>query len=277
MGKDPAFLFYPGDWLGGTVTFTRHHKGAYMDLLMAQFNSGHLAIKDIKDTLGLDFESMWEDKLKSKFSVDNEGRFYNERLDIEITKRKNFTQSRRSNLSQKENTTSNTIPHMESHMVVRMENENENIIDIVNSNIIKEENIKEESCEEILPLIVSGPDIYEQIKDVWNRYNTPKVNTLSKERKDKIKTRIKEFNKYTEDILPLVEYLCYKISISKFCTGSTGWRATFDWLFENGKNWLKVAEGNYDNVKRPDSKATMSEILQEINSIQFNTQPTHAD
>jgi len=22
MGKDPAFLFYPGDWLGGTMTMT---------------------------------------------------------------------------------------------------------------------------------------------------------------------------------------------------------------------------------------------------------------
>ena len=44
MSKDPAFLFYPGDWLGGTMLMTRHHKGAYMDLLMAQYNNGHMTL-----------------------------------------------------------------------------------------------------------------------------------------------------------------------------------------------------------------------------------------
>ncbi|MHA2039809.1 MAG: hypothetical protein ACW98X_25615, partial [Promethearchaeota archaeon] len=45
MAKDPAFLFYPGDWLGGTMLFSRAHKGAYMDLLMAQFNNGHMELQ----------------------------------------------------------------------------------------------------------------------------------------------------------------------------------------------------------------------------------------
>ena len=60
MGKDPAFLFYPGDWLGGTMTFSRSHKGAYMDLLMCQFNGGHMSLLDIQIVLGSDFEKMWE-------------------------------------------------------------------------------------------------------------------------------------------------------------------------------------------------------------------------
>ena len=88
--KDPAFLFYPGDWLGGTLTFTRPHKGAYMDLLMAQFNSGHLSVEDIKVILKEDFETMWELKLKSKFITDENGLYYNERLEVEKEKR-NFT------------------------------------------------------------------------------------------------------------------------------------------------------------------------------------------
>ena len=58
MAKDPAFLFYPGDWMGGVSTFTRAHKGAYMDVLMAQHNNGHLSIEDIEIVLGSDFESM---------------------------------------------------------------------------------------------------------------------------------------------------------------------------------------------------------------------------
>lgn len=122
MAKDPAFLFYPNDWLGGTMTFTRAHKGAYMDLLMCQFNHGRMKLQDIKDVLGSDYESMWESKLKSKFKVDNSGNFFSERLEFEKDKRKNFTKSRRDNLK----TTDNKDSDMNTHTSSRMENENEN-------------------------------------------------------------------------------------------------------------------------------------------------------
>lgn len=124
MAKDPAFLFYPGDWMGGTITFTRAHKGAYMDLLMAQFNGGHLTLDDVKMILGNDFDFMWEQKLKSKFKVDSNGCFYNVRLEEEKDKRKSYTQSRRNNLSGISDV-GNT--HMVHHMGKHMENENENI------------------------------------------------------------------------------------------------------------------------------------------------------
>ncbi len=51
MAKDPATLWYWGDWQGGTSTFTRHLKGCYMDLLNAQFNNGHLSLDEIKKTI----------------------------------------------------------------------------------------------------------------------------------------------------------------------------------------------------------------------------------
>lgn len=116
MAKDPAFLFYPGDWQGGTSSFTRPHKGAYIDLLMAQFNQGRLHINDIMDILGTDFDLMWDRKLKSKFKQDEQGLFYNERLDNERNKRKNFSESRRNNLKK-------TATDMSNHMVHHMENE----------------------------------------------------------------------------------------------------------------------------------------------------------
>lgn len=96
MAKDPAFLFYPGDWLGGTMTFSRLHKGAYIDLLMCQFNGGRMSLQDVKTVLGeSDFNEFWESKLKKKFKVDEQGFFYNEKLENETEKRKNFTESRR--------------------------------------------------------------------------------------------------------------------------------------------------------------------------------------
>jgi len=98
MAKDPAFLFFPGDWLGGTMTFTRDIKGGYIDLLMAQFNHGHMSLQEIKTILGSeDFEKMWEPFLKRKFKVDSNGLYYNQKLEDETIKRKNFTESRRKN------------------------------------------------------------------------------------------------------------------------------------------------------------------------------------
>lgn len=122
MAKDPAFLFYPGDWLGGTMTFSRHHKGAYMDILMGQFNNGRLTIEDIQTILGADFETMWEQKLRAKFQQDETGKFFNEKLENEMIKRRNYSESRRKNLksSQKK------PPHMDTHVVSYMENGNGN-------------------------------------------------------------------------------------------------------------------------------------------------------
>jgi len=101
MAKDPAFLFYPGDWLGGTMTLTRSHKGAYMDLLMAQFNNGHMSIEDIKIILGSDYDTMWDQKLKNKFIRDENGNYFNKKLENETIKRKEYTKSRRKNLQSK--------------------------------------------------------------------------------------------------------------------------------------------------------------------------------
>lgn len=133
MAKDPAFLFFPGDWLGGTMSFTRSHKGAYMDLLMCQFNQGHMALHDIKVVLGeIDFSGMWDTKLKAKFRADKDGLFYNEKLENEILKRKKYTESRRKNLKKDDSDMSpHTELHTPPHMMEHMENGDENIIRII--------------------------------------------------------------------------------------------------------------------------------------------------
>lgn len=89
MAKDPAVLWYWGDWSGGTSTFSRHLKGCYIDLLNAQFNNGPLSLSEIKIVLGVDF-SQWE-TLKKKFAQDENGNFYNVRAEEEKIKRENFS------------------------------------------------------------------------------------------------------------------------------------------------------------------------------------------
>ena len=98
MSTDPAVLWYFNDWAGGTITLSRFHKGCYADLLHAQFNTGHLSIDDIKTVLGSDFGSSWP-ALQKKFVQDDEGLYFNKRLDFELNKRKNYSNSRKKNLS----------------------------------------------------------------------------------------------------------------------------------------------------------------------------------
>ncbi len=127
MAKDPAFLFYPGDWLGGTMTFTWEHKGAYMDLLMAQFNQWALTIDDIKYILGVHFEVIWEVKLRSKFDTESDGKlFFNRKLREEMLKRKIYCESRRNNKDGKNQhkKESKKSGHMTYHMRGHMENTN---------------------------------------------------------------------------------------------------------------------------------------------------------
>lgn len=96
MSKDPATLWYWNDWLTGTMTFSRHLKGCYMDVLGAQFNNGHLSIEEIKNVLGNDFAS-WG-VLSKKFIQDSNGLWYNVKAEETKNKRANYTKSRRSNL-----------------------------------------------------------------------------------------------------------------------------------------------------------------------------------
>ena len=124
MAKDPAFLFYPGDYVSGTMGMTFEEKGAYMDLLMLQFNRGHMNTHMIQHTVG----HLWE-QVKCKFIQDDLGLWYNVRLDIEKEKRKTFTESRRNNIKSKNKTVENTSyeSHMNNYMKHHMENVNENI------------------------------------------------------------------------------------------------------------------------------------------------------
>jgi uncharacterized protein YdaU (DUF1376 family) len=130
MEKDPAFLFYPNDYIGGTMGMTFEEKGAYIELLMLQFNRGHMTKHMMAHTVG-----HLLDKLLDKFQIDENGLYYNVRLEEEQNKRKTFTASRKNNLKGVNQYTKNKA-HKVGHMTTHMENVN---INIDNINNIKEE------------------------------------------------------------------------------------------------------------------------------------------
>lgn len=166
MAKDPAFLFYPNDWIGGTMGMTFEEKGAYMELLMLQFNRGHMTSHMIGQIIG----QTW-DNIKDKFKQDDQGLWYNERLEIEKEKRKTFTESRRNNVlgkNQHKNTSSKKQKNR-GHMTSHMEDVNENVNESIN---------EDEKYEILFPFTSST---FLQIWSQWKEYK-------SKEHKFKYKT-----------------------------------------------------------------------------------------
>lgn len=118
MAKDPAFLFYPGDYISGTMYLDFECKGAYMDLLMLQFNKDHMTLHMIKQVLGHKFDHIWS-LISDKF-IEKDGFYWNERLREEKDKRIKFCKSRKDNRNKEKE----VFDHMSSHM----ENVNENVI-----------------------------------------------------------------------------------------------------------------------------------------------------
>lgn len=175
MAKDPAFLFYPNDWLGGTMGMTFEHKGAYMELLMMQFNRGHMT----KDMIGQTIGQHW-DNIQDKFTIDDNGCYYNERLEEEQLKRKRYTDSRKNNKSGKNQHSSSD--KNQGHMTSHMEDEN------VNKDIIKK-------------------GVAFEFVDFWNSYDhkigkhltEKKWNLLNDDKKEAIMKVVLEYVKSTPD------------------------------------------------------------------------------
>jgi uncharacterized phage protein (TIGR02220 family) len=115
---------------------TMTERGQYITLLCLQHQKGHLTEKDIELAVG----SASADVM-AKFISDDEGKYFNKRMEEEAEIRRRFTESRRkSSLSRFKETsyetshdTSYDASHDE-HTIHRMDNDNKNI----NTNTIKD-------------------------------------------------------------------------------------------------------------------------------------------
>jgi uncharacterized protein YdaU (DUF1376 family) len=92
MGKDPAILFYSSDFLSGTAFMTMEQRGQYITLLCEQHQNGH-----IPEYHMLNICKSCDSIVFSKFIKDDNGLFFNERMEIEIIRRKTYSESRRKN------------------------------------------------------------------------------------------------------------------------------------------------------------------------------------
>jgi hypothetical protein len=92
MAKDPAFLFYSSDFLTGTMIMPFEDRGKYITILCYMHQNGRLNEETIRLLVG-----SVSDNLRLKFDIDKKGFWFNERLETEIEKRRNFVESRLEN------------------------------------------------------------------------------------------------------------------------------------------------------------------------------------
>ncbi len=127
MAKDPAVLWYTSDFYLGTMFFSDEQVGKYTRILVMQHQQGHLSEQDM-----LKICKRYDEKIFEKFKKDKEGKYYNERMEIEIIKRRNYSESRKKNRENKEDMT-NISGTYDKHMVNINEDININEEKIVQS------------------------------------------------------------------------------------------------------------------------------------------------
>lgn len=85
----PSVLFYGADYLVGVIGMTWEEQGRYMYLLMIQQQKGHFDMLEVMPDV--------PEKVREKFVTDEDGLFYNERMEEEMRKRYKYSESRRNN------------------------------------------------------------------------------------------------------------------------------------------------------------------------------------
>jgi uncharacterized protein YdaU (DUF1376 family) len=129
MSKDPAFLFYSSDFLSGVSDLTLEERGQYITLLCLHHQKGRLTEKMIRLSVG----NATADVM-AKFRQDENGMFFNERLEAEIEKRKIHAEKQRVRAIDgwKKRKHGNATAYATA---MPLENENENENENINENI----------------------------------------------------------------------------------------------------------------------------------------------
>ena len=238
--KDPAFLFYSSDFLSGTMLMTDEEVGQYIKLLCLQHQKGHLKEKDM-----LNICKSYNEDIFSKFKKDEEGNYYNERLEYESNKRKAYSESRRNNRKKKETyeeDMKNICKSYEKHMG----NENENI----NINITENENKDNRGMGEEEKETIEILEAWEtQFNEFYSRY--PR-----KVKKQDVKKWFKK-NKPSSELF------------SSMMSSLEQFRGCKEWLKDNGQyipypsTWLNQKRWEDEDIKQNNPMSALQRAFNE--------------
>lgn len=251
--KDPAFLFYSNDFLSGTFLMSDEQVGQYIKLLCLQHQKGHLKEKDM-----LNICKTYDEDIFSKFIKDEEGNYYNKRLEEEIIRRKNYSESRRNNRNkakekkdnQEEKTYEEDMNNICNSYEQHMETETETITENINITEIENENKKGNEKKQ---------NKFNEIIEIYNTYctNLSQVQKLTEKRKTAINKLLKEID------IEQFRDICIIANQSDFLTGDNdrNWKADFDFIIRPDKA-VSILEGKY-NFKKRDKMDGFRELWEE--------------
>lgn len=185
--KDPAILFYTQDFLVGTNTMLFEDRGKYITILCQMHQEGRLSEETIRFLVG-----SVSDKLKSKFQIDENGNWYNKRLEEEIEKRASFVDSRRNNGKKGGRPKANGKP-------------NGYPLGKAKKNLLEDEDENENEC---LNLNETEILIWPNFEDFWNKYSKKidrpkcelKWSKLKQDEKELIMEHLNAYIKSTPDV-----------------------------------------------------------------------------
>ncbi|WP_372938134.1 hypothetical protein [Seonamhaeicola sp.] len=228
MAQDPAFLFYPGDYLRDTQTLSEKTQVAYDRIMCEHMRNICISQSQLKFFT----KKLNDDEIDELMYVLNEkdGCFQISWVAESIIARRNYSESRRKNRKGKTSKTSNNISSSyDKHMENEIENENE--------------------------VVIKEKDVYENIIKLFNNtcIKLKPVLKLNKQRIELIDKIILEYK--PSHVLNFFEIVFNKVSESNFLNGGgdKGWKMTFDWMLIP-ENFLKIIENNYQDDKTNNKK-----------------------
>ena len=190
MSKDPAFLFYSSDFLTGTMFLTDEQTGKFIRLLCVQHQKGRLREKDM-----LKICKTYDEDVFEMFTKDDENLFYNERLEVEVNRRKAYSESRRNNRKKKTTPTpKKTSLTYDKHMETETETET------VNKN-------KKENTIIVYPF---SDESFVKAWDLWKQYKKE----IKKSYNSKLSEQaaLKSIGKMADDSSDAIEIIEHTIS-----------------------------------------------------------------
>lgn len=225
MCKDPAFLLYSSDFLIGCSNLTMTERGQYITMLCLQHQKGHLSKKTIELSVG----EVSEDVMVH-FQTDNEGLYFNEKLDGVIAVRSEYAKSRSENgkkggRPKKESTEKPYENHMES---------TEKPYDKAQSKAYENHSENE--------IINENKDIIYNIFDYWNTKDIIKHRVLKDDTKKAIQSALRHYSeeeikcyidRYAEVISDSSYFWNYKWSLKDFLLRKEGVSSFTD----EGEKW----------------------------------------